>query len=772
MGWAIPLTREIFSNVTIPSRGKSKRIMKTIFSLASTLLLTTSALPGLPQTAPSSLPVRQVTLFTSGVSYTERGGMVDGDASVPLLFRTEQINDILKSMILLDATGQVQPATYATRDSVSRALQSFAVDMSSTIRLEDILNRLHGASVSVQSLGKPAITGQIIGVEQRRAGGDDAKPVNASYLNLFTDNGLVSLRLDGEQAVRFLDARLNKEFRDALTLLASGSDDTKRQVMLHFAGNGRREVRVGYVSEAPLWKMSYRLMLDGAEGAKPAQTPKAGNLKTPSKQSPKPLLGTKADAQGRQEQANGKPYIQGWAVVENTSDEDWQGVRLSLVSGRPVSFIQDLYQPLYLPRPVVGPDVVASPYPQIHEGDLQNSPVLGANGAFGGGAGGFGRGDAQRNRAPQAQMGPKGDPGPSNAPSQGFLDGISSKDIFALDADNSLVLRYDSVKAQAAGQKAGELFQYNINTPVTLPRQQAAMIPVIAQGIEAEKALLFNADSGIRFPMNAVRIHNTTTLHLKGGPVTLLDGGVYAGDARMEDIPPGDSRLITYAVDLTVEGERQGPGTDMIESTLTLKRGVLLVSRREHVETTYTLKSKSDKPKTVLIEHPFRAEYKLLSPEKATERAASLYRFTVAVPPGKSQTLKVVVERPIAQEFGIFDGDLNALTGYSTRKDISPKLRATLEDVVKRRRQAQELQAQAAARTAESQTIDADQDRIRKNMAALDKDSALYKRYVATLDTQETKLENLRQEAIRLKAQADEAYRALRVYIDGLGAIE
>ncbi len=704
--------------------------------------------------------------------------MVDGDATVPLLFRTTQINDILKSMILLDATGQVQPATYATRDSVSRALQSFAVDMSSTLRLEDILNRLHGASVSVQSLGKPAVTGQIIGVEQRRVGGDDAKPVNASYLNLFTDSGLVSLRLDGEQAVRFLDARLNKEFRDALTLLASNSDDTKRQVMLHFAGNGRREVRVGYVSEAPLWKMSYRLMLDGAEGPKPAQPPKAGNLKTLPKP-PKPLLGTKADAQGRQEQANGKPYIQGWAVVENTSDEDWQSVRLSLVSGRPVSFIQDLYQPLYLPRPVVGPDIVASPYPQTHEGDLQNALAFGANGGAGGGAGGRGglpgsSGAAQRIRAPQGprgDAGAMGEPGPSNA-AQGFLDGISSKDIFALDADNSLVLRYDSVKAQAAGQKAGELFQYNINTPVTLPRQQAAMIPVIAQGIEADRALLFNADSGIRFPMNAVRIHNTTTLYLKGGPVTLLDGGVYAGDARMEDIPPGDNRLITYAVDLTVEGERQGPSTDMIESTLNLKRGVLLVSRREHIETTYTLKSKSDKLKTVLIEHPFHAEYKLLSPEKATERTATLYRFAVAVPPGKSQTLKVVVERPLTQEFAIFDGDLNTLTYYSTRKDISPKLRATLEDVVKRRQRVQELQAQAAARTAESQTIDADQDRIRKNMAALDKDSALYKRYVATLDTQETKLENLRQEAARLKAQADEANRALRVYIDGLGTIE
>ena len=747
----------------------NKLSMRTIITLVSAVLLTTPALAQGPQAAPSTLPVRQVTLFTSGVSYTERGGSVDGDATVPLLFRTTQINDILKSMILLDSNGQVQPATYATRDSVSRALQSFAVDVSSTIRLEDILNRLHGASVSVQSPGKPAVTGQIIGVEQRRVGGDDAKPLNAPYLNLFTDSGLTSLRLDGEQAIRFLDAHLNKEFRDALTLIASGSDDTKRQVMLHFAGNGKREVRVAYVSEAPLWKMSYRLMLDGTEGAKPALPPKAGTLK-PLPKSAKSSSSGKADAQGKQEQANGKPYIQGWAVVENTSDEDWQNVRLSLVSGRPVSFIQDLYQPLYLPRPVVGPDVVASPYPQTHEGDLQNSFALGLNGAlgfggggagggFGGGAPGAGNGrGAQRNRAPQ---GPKGDAG-----EPGVLDALTDT-AARMDVDKDALLR-ESVKAQAAGQKAGELFQYNITMPVTLPRQQAAMIPVIAQGIEAGKVLLFNADSGSKFPMNAARVHNTTTLHLKGGPVTLLDGGVYAGDARMEDIPPGDSRLLTYAVDLTVEGERQGPAIETIESTLSLKRGILLASRRQRIETTYTLKSKADKAKTVLIEHPFQSEYKLIAPEKAAERTAALYRFAVAVPPGKSEALKVIVERPLTEEFGIFDGDLNALVGYSTRKDISPKLRTMLEEVVKRRRNVQELQAQANARTAEAQIIDADQDRIRKNMAALDKDSALYKRYVATLDTQETKLESLRQEAIKLKAQAEEASRVLRAYVDTL----
>ncbi len=364
--------------------------MKTIFSLASTLLLTVPAWAQAPQTAPSSLPVRQVTLFTSGVSYTERGGSVDGDATVPLLFRTAQINDILKSLVLLDQTGQVQPATYAARNPLDHALQTFAVDVTHAISQDQILSQLRGANVTVETPGKPAVTGQIIGVEERRVGGEDSKPINAAFLNLFTDAGLVSLRLDGEHTIRLLDARLNKEFRDALTLLASGSDDSRRQVMLHFAGNGRREVRVGYVTEAPLWKMSYRLLLDGADAAKPIKLQKHVSLvETQLQGRPERAIPTKgqgAKAQPANPQAanaqapNGQPYLQGWAIVENTSDEDWQNVRLSLVSGRPISFIQDLYQPLYLPRPVVGADVVASPYPQTHEGDLQNNFALGFGG--------------------------------------------------------------------------------------------------------------------------------------------------------------------------------------------------------------------------------------------------------------------------------------------------------------------------------------------------------------------------------------------------------
>src|SRR5436190_22860812 len=102
--------------------------MRPILTALAALILGVAASA---QVTPSSqpLPVRQVTLFTSGVSYTERAGEVDGNASVPLTFRTGQINDLLKSMVLIDQNGRVQPATYTAKDPVSHTLQAFAVDV-------------------------------------------------------------------------------------------------------------------------------------------------------------------------------------------------------------------------------------------------------------------------------------------------------------------------------------------------------------------------------------------------------------------------------------------------------------------------------------------------------------------------------------------------------------------------------------------------------------------------------------------------------------------
>jgi hypothetical protein len=694
-------------------------------AIGSAIALLLCAGPGYSQGRPTSpvppspLPVARITLFNSGVSYTERAGQVEGDATVPLTFRTAQINDILKSMVLLDAGGKVQPAVYAAKDPVSHALRSFAIDVTQNLDLRTVLDRLRGVLIRVDVRGK-AVTGRLAGVEQRQNPRDARQPME-TLANLLTDRGLVSVAVQVGGQVRILDERLDQEFRDALALLATGNDEQRRQVTLRFAGQGKRQVRVGYVTEAPLWKMSYRLVLGG-----------------------------KGDA---------KPYLQGWAHVENTSDDDWDGVSLSLVAGRPISFIQDLYQPLYLPRPTVAPDVVASPLPQTHGSNLQEElkrrpaatpaePSMNAPAGPGGsgGMGGFGGGETLGRSA-----------------------GKATASMYRRDMAESLAdAAAGSVEAAAAGQEAGELFRYDISSPVTLPRQQAAMIPVVAGGIEATKVSIFNADTGPRYPLNAVRITNGTGLHLKGGPLTLFDEETYAGDGKMEDVPKGDTRYISYAVDLTIEGDRRDPGGSSEEVTSFLRRGVLTCTRTETRRTEYTLKSRAEKARTVIVEQPILPEFTLAEPKEPSERTSDRYRFTVTLEPGKSQTLKVVETRPVSEVVGILDAPIDQLTLWISRPSVGLKLKAALEKIIAARAHVRDLQAQAAGKDEEIKGITADQDRVRQNMQQLDRNSDLYKRYVKQLDEQETRMQTLRTEAAALRKQATEADQALRAEIDAL----
>lgn len=661
--------------------------------------------------ATDTLPVKAVTLFSSGVSYTLREGEIEGgDASVSLTFRTTQVSDILKSLVLLDEAGTVRAATYPSRDPIGRTLQSFAVNVTGNVTRENLLQQVRGSEVRAETTNGETITGRVVGIEESEEVVSDERTVTVQTLNLLSQDGMVAVRLDRVRLLRLLDTRLDREFRDALAVLASGSDDNRRQVTLTFSGAARRTVRVGYVSESPIWKVSYRLVLED----------------------------------------EGKPYLQGWALVENTTEDDWNGVRLALISGRPVSFIQDLYQPLYVTRPVVPPDIVASPFPQLHGSDLS-----------------FAEAESVMPSAPAAYARAID----MDVNEQVLRSGVRSMAAPGGGGRGEMAKRQSfqqSVSAQASGQSAGELFEYNITEPVNLPRQQAAMIPIVAEEFDGEKISLYNADSDPRFPLNAFRLKNISALHLKAGPITVFDGGIYAGDARMEDIPPNDSRLITYAVDLAVEGERREGRGSVTKETLTIKRGVLQLIRYQRVETIYTLKSKAKTKRQVLIEHPYYSDWTLIAPENPTERTSDRYRFAIFLAPGESRALTVQTEKPLGQTVALLDGDLNTVVEWVSTKGISPELQTALAEVVTRRRAIQETQEAMRQRERERDEITVEQERIRKNLGAVDKDSSLYRRYMTQLEKQEDRFAVLAEEIDQLRLQESERTGDLKSYLDNL----
>src|SRR5262245_10535873 len=289
----------------------------------------------------TTLPITRVVLFNSGVGYFSRSGEVDGDARVDLTFPETDVNDLLKSMVLEDFNkGRISAVSYDSREPIARTLSSFAINLNGNPTFSGILSQMRGerieVAVSPTAANQPGkLVGTIVGVEHHKVPVGNAT-VDVEVLNMWCAEGMRSVKLTDVQSLRFSNPVIESEFRRALEVLALSHDSQKKSVSLHFSGEGKRKVQVGYVIEAPIWKTSYRLVMAEKE----------------------------------------KPYLQGWAMVENPTDEDWSAVKMALVSGRPISFKMDLYNPLYVDRPVVEPELFASLRPVTYRGNFNGRPVL------------------------------------------------------------------------------------------------------------------------------------------------------------------------------------------------------------------------------------------------------------------------------------------------------------------------------------------------------------------------------------------------------------
>ncbi|HEY0076367.1 MAG TPA: hypothetical protein VGB77_19875 [Abditibacteriaceae bacterium] len=707
--------------------------MKQIWMGGLTVLLCASSFcaaaerPMAPNVTNAALPLRDVVLFSSGVGYFGRNGSVGSNTGVLLSFRSEQINDILKSLVVLDPQGKVRPITYTTKDALGRRLRGVGQTLNNRTSLGQLLRQFQGARVRVTSRAG-TFEGRIISVSERGVKIKE-ETVIKEFLNLMTAKGLASVALDEVTSLQLLDERLDNELRSSLELLAGSLDNQRQSVQINFGEGAPREVRVGYLQETPVWKTSYRLVLD----------------------------------------KTGAPYLQGWGIVENTTDEDWQNVNLSLVSGRPISFIQDLYQPLYVPRPVVAPQVIGSPLPQTYGETLEsqdnreqrvtalenrkipNAPATPASGMMGA-------------QGLAGAPGPQGPAGPMGAfGGEGLMADASGR-----RRESGLsAAQLGNIQAQAQGETRGELFEYAIAQPVTLPRQQAAMVPIIGQAIEGERLSIYDPNAGQR-ALLGLRLKNSTGLHLAGGPVTVFREGIYAGDAQFTNLQPGEERLISYAVDLDLVTDRKQPGYRRETVSFSASSGVLVISHREFREMTYTLRNKSSEAKTVLIQQPIEANFTLVEPKEAFEKTAQHYRFKQEVLAGKTVEFKTVFERPISETLALLNINLDMLVSYASNNRVSAPLRTALEDLITRRRKITDIQAQLARIEREIKDIDAEQDRIRRNMDRLDRNSELYKQYVAKLTEQEKKVNELAEQRAKLRDAEEVTQKELRDFVDAL----
>lgn len=686
------------------------------------------------------LPMAQVVLFSSGVGYFQREGEVQGNARVDLSFPVQDINDLLKSMVLEDqGGGHISAVSYDSQAPVEKTLRSFAINLTNNPSLAEILFQARGEKVEVilqqNVTSQPStLTGVIVGVEQPSLDGNQrwsgnrttcAKPSEEAAalehlltvsINLWCAEGMRSVKLSDIQRVRFLNPVLDSEVKKALDVLALSHDTQKKAVSLNFKGSGKRTVKVGYVLENPIWKTSYRLVLD----------------------------------------QKAKAYLQGWAVVENTQDEDWNDVRMALVSGRPISFQMDLYQPLNVTRPVVEPELFASLRPPTYQGAMGQQAVPQVTGV-GGTAGVV----TQQFQPLAAATPPASPPAPATVGQIQLRGEATPKAPYAglplNDAEDMLggqrVAPIDprrGATSAAVATDLGDFFQYQIEHPVTLPRQKSALLPIVNAEVEGSRVSIYNEATHAKFPLLGLRFKNTTALHLMQGPVTVFDNSSYAGDARIMDLQPNEERLLSYAIDLGVEVAPVVHEANEHIIGVKIVKGVLESTIKARDSKTYTIKNRTEHDRTVLIEHPYRPQFTLVAPAKAAERARDVYRFEVAVTAGKTVKHDVVEEREDHGKRTIAGIDEQAVRFIVSQETTSEAVKAALAQAGALKAKLAATQQEIGQKVRRLGEINDDQARLRANLKEVPPTSEAYKRYVKKFDAQESEIEQLQESLKKL----------------------
>jgi hypothetical protein len=642
--------------------------------------------------------VRRVVLYKNGVGYFEHLGRVRGSQDVHVDFTSAQLNDVLKSLTVLDLSGgKITGVDYNCEAPLARRLSTLRLALGENPTVTDFLGALRGARLEVRGGSGTSVTGKLLSVQQKSRVKDNGT-TEWTEIALVSDNGEVrTAEVTPSTSVRIAEKDLQMEVGRYLGLIASSRDQDLRRMTISTTGAGERNLYVSYISEVPIWKTTYRIVL-------------------PSK-------------------AEKKPLLQGWAIVDNTIGEDWNDVEVSLVAGAPHSFIQQLSQPYYGRRPVVPLPESVQLTPQTHAATLEPSAHLMAGGVPGGAIGGVlggvaGRlGSASGSGAGMA-MPTLGPPRPALMPEEEAVEEAREES-----------------EPVAEGNALGDLFEYKLKEHVTIRKNQSALVPILQTDIAAERVSLWSESLGMARPLRALWVNNASSLTLDGGSFSVLDSNTFAGEGLVEAIKPGERRLLSYATDLgLLVDTRQDNGHERV-TRVRIYRGTMTTTSEEREKKTYIVRNEDTTPRTLVIEHPARPEWKLAEDgPKPEEKASGLYRFRLNVEPKKTERLAVNEAKPLYTQYalsGVTDAQIEL---FLRQKSINADIAKALRAIVAQRNVAADFDEKIKAQQKVIDQIFSDQGRLRENMKALKgsaEEKALLQRYTKQLDEEETELDTL-----------------------------
>lgn len=662
------------------------------------------------------LALKRVLLSTGGVGYFEYEATISGDAELSLQVRLDQVNDVLKSIVVYDDKGGIGEISLPGREPLQDVFRELPFGPDALSSPVDLLNALRGAEV--ETVGTRALRGRLIAVTQEVAQlPDNAGTVIRHRVSLMTSTGVRQLILEETDALRFVDPTLQAQVEEALAALALHSERDRRIISIRTFGEGERTVRVAYVVEAPLWKSAYRLTLSDDPAVKTAA-------------------------------------LQGWAVLENLSGEDWDNVDLTIVSGNPVTFQQALYQAYYVHRPEVPVEVLGRVMPRVDTGAVRERAAADAA-----------EGDlayyAEPTPAPSMPMAAQKAYEQTAGGAQAY-DQVSSRPTNA------------AIIAAAQSEEATTQVVFHLPEPVSVPSGHSVMVPIISRDITVERLSLYQPQTHATNPLASVRLTNDGDSGLPPGILTLYERSAatglvsFVGDAQMSALPAGEDRLLSFALDQKVTVLREDKGSQQIAGGR-ITGGLLELKLTERSDTTYTIEGAPREPRTVVVEHPRPNGWELIVDDSVpVEKTETDYRLRVELAPGEVRTLKVALERPVYSSVSLIDMSDSQIEYYAGARTLSDEVRAAIADLRRYKSEVAARQREIERLRQEYDEIVRDQERIRANLDSVPRDSDLHRRYLDRLSAQEEKLDGIGMAIATAEDALQTAQDALRQYVQRL----
>jgi hypothetical protein len=755
-----------------------------------------------PTVAPAStdtgvrLPVKRVVLYKNGVGYFEHSARVHGNQDLTIDFTSAQLNDVLKSLTVVDlGEGRITSVRYNSIAPLDQRLRALRLPFGEQVTQADFLSALRGARVEVHS-GSTTATGRLLSVETEQRTNDKGVSSNVTEFAVISDTGeMRSFELGPGTTVRLAERDLNEEVGKYLNLIGSSRARDLRRMTISDTGSGDRNVFVSYISEVPVWKSTYRIIQPEKPGEKPllqgwaivdntvgedwkdvqlsliagapqsfienisqpyytrrpvVQLPPSVML-TPQEHEgtlePEPSAGPGGGGSLGQLQAyaklNGPPGLLGATSLRGTVT-DMTG---AVVAGARVTVRNDetgatqttvtdargIYQFYNVPA---GNSALFVDSPGFKRFDLTNFYI------------GVGRSN---------EIDAKLEVGASMETVQVTAN---AQTVQTESAEMSEIAAKQHVEAE--GKDLGDYFEYNLKQPITIAKNQSALVPILQARVEAEKVSLWNEDS--KEIRRALWLTNSSGLTLDSGTFNILDNDTFAGEGLIDTVHPAERRLISYAADPALRIAMDEQSSEKPATHVRIAKGIMILTHEQRDSREYTLHNSDTQPRQVVIEHPAREGWKLAAGPKPEETSASFLRFRVAVGPGQTEKMKIEEYHPEDTQYELSDLDNDTVALISQQNPITPELRDVFRKVLAQKNVVDNFQAQIATRRQEIDAITKDQARVRENMKVLkgsSEEKALLERYVGQLNSQEDRLNTLNKEIADLQVKHDQADQAL-----------